>query len=411
MLSKYSISGINIVTPDKILHNSSISMANRRIAQINKATAVDLKLSSPHFLYPAPINIHDHLRGNYLPRIGPQEGQFYLICHNWEKELRASDTIVERSKISEEECFFLGAYKNLFSGVVTVNDHFPHEINEKYIDKLPIKVIRNYALAHEATSYSLDWGDGIEIEHKRAVTKDYPFIIHMEEGLDEEYQRGLEVLEELDCLDKHDVLIHCIGFSEEDIRKVNKAGATVVWCPGSNMFMYNVTCKIRKLLEAGINVAIGTDSAHTGCINLLEEIKYARKLYKKMYGEVLDAKTIFKMITINPAKAFRMEKEIGSLEEGKLADLLILKPRCEDPYEALLKAEMEDIELVIMEGRPLLGSSQYKDFFKIRNDEYSFIKLKGTEKFCVGDPAGLLKRVREKVGYEKVLDFLPLEIN
>jgi ribosome-interacting GTPase 1 len=201
MVNKYSISGVHVITPEKILENSSIAIADRRITQFQKPSTADLKLAGNAFLYPAPINVHDHLRGNYLPKIGPRPGQYYQICHSWEKDLRASPVIAERAKISEEECYYLGAYKNLFSGVVTVNDHYPHEINEKYIDKLPIKVIRNYTLAHEATSYALDWGDGIETEHKRAVAKNHPFIIHMEEGLDDEYQRGVEVLEKLRCLE------------------------------------------------------------------------------------------------------------------------------------------------------------------------------------------------------------------
>ena len=120
--------------------------------------------------FPALINIHDHFNGNYLPKVGPPPGEFYL---NWsglgQATCRNSDVIkVERAKTSVEDRYFLSAYKNLFSGVVTANDHFPHEWNEPFIPRLPMRVIRNYTLAHACSSFDLKWGDGFEIEHARA---------------------------------------------------------------------------------------------------------------------------------------------------------------------------------------------------------------------------------------------------
>jgi 5-methylthioadenosine/S-adenosylhomocysteine deaminase len=409
MVEKYSLSGVPIVTQAKVLENSSLVINNSRLAGIGKKDSLDLKLESDLILFPAIINVHDHLRGNYLPKVGPTPPNFYEKCADWEKELRVSDVVKERSKLSEEDCYFLSAYKNLFSGAPTVNDHYPHEINNKYIPKLPIRVISNYSLAHETTKYSLDWGDGIETEHNKAVKGNHAFIIHMEEGFTEEYQKGIEVLEELDCLDEYDILIHCIGFSEEDIKKTKKTGATVTWCPASNYYMYNATCKIKKILKAGINVTLGTDSTATGSINIIDEIHFAQKMYKKMYGEELDLKTLFNMVTINPAKAFRMDKDLGSIEKGKLADLLLIRTKEKNPYKAFSEFEMEDIELVLLEGRPLYGSSQYKDFFNIKNNSYSDIKVKGREKFVIGNPVGLMHQIREKVGFKKVLDFLPFE--
>lgn len=410
MIEKYSLSGVKLVTSAEVLENSSLIINNTRFEDIGKTVSNDLKLGKNLILYPAIINVHDHLRGNYLPKVGPTPPDFYEKCADWEKELRVSDVIVkERSQLSEEDCYMLSGYKNLFSGVATVNDHFPHEINNKYIPKLPIRVITNYSLAHETTKYSLDWGDGIEKEHKKAVKGNHSFIIHMEEGFTEEYQKGIEVMEELKCLDKYDILVHCIGFSELDIKKTKKAGASVAWCPASNYYMYNITCKIRKILNAGINVTLGTDSTHTGSINIIEEMRFAKNVYKKMYGEELDLKTLFNMVTINPAKAFRMDKDIGSIEKGKKADLLLISTKTEEPYKAFSEFKMEEIELLTLEGKPVYGSAAYKDFFNIKNNGYSNVNVKGREKFVIGNPVDLLHKIREKVGFKKVLDFLPFE--
>jgi 5-methylthioadenosine/S-adenosylhomocysteine deaminase len=113
---------------------------------------------------------------------------------------------------------------------------------------------------------------------------------------------GIGILERAQALDDRDLLVHCIGFSEEDIKKVKRAGASVAWCPASNYFMFNLTCKMRKLLRAGVNVALGTDSTHTGSVNLLAEMKFARRVYREIYGEELPAKTLFDMVTINAAR-------------------------------------------------------------------------------------------------------------
>ena len=405
----YSLEGAVLVTPAKTV---------KKALRINGGKIEALGTPSPaHFafkdayVFPALINVHDHLRGDYLPKVGPPPGTFYVRCHDWEKDLRAAKLVaVERAKISEKDCYLLGAYKNLLSGVATVNDHYFHSVNDQYIPFLPIRVISRYTLHHEPTSYSLPWGDGIEIEHQRARDLDLPFIIHMEEGMDAEYQRGLDLLEELDCLDDHNVHVHCVGYSDLDIAKTKKAGAHVVWCPNSNIFMYNLTCKIRKILAAGINVSLGTDSTATGSLNLLEELRFARRTYRKLYGEEISARLLTDMVTVNPAKAFRMSADIGSLEEGKLADAVVIARKDDDPYESLVKTDIEDIELLILEGNPIFGRKEHEELFALRGQPYATVKLRGREMLVRGDPAGLMQRVREAVGFKKVLDFIPLDL-
>jgi cytosine/adenosine deaminase-related metal-dependent hydrolase len=275
---------------------------------------------------------------------------------------------------------------------------------------LPIRAIQEYAIEHECSSYDLKWGDGIEIEHERAVKNNWSFITHLSEGFDAEAMHGIEKLEKMNILDSHCLLIHCISFSDEDIKKAAKAGASVSWCGFSNMFMFNVTAKVRKMIEAGVNVTIGTDSSATGSANLLEEIKYDRELYRRLYDEDLPAKKIFEMVTINSAKAFWMQEKTGSLDEGKLGDILVLKAKNDDPYENLINAGMKDIELLILEGKPIYGELRFLDIFKGELPSgYTKIKVGNRDMFVKGDPAGLYSEVRKKNGFKKKLDYLPFE--
>ncbi|MDR3335788.1 MAG: amidohydrolase family protein [Treponema sp.] len=370
--------------------------------------SVDLKQSS--VVYPSLINTHDHLQGNYLPPVGPKPGNYYLTWLPWDKDLHASATFTERSKLNRGELYALSGYKCLFSGVTTVNDHFPQAINREFLPALPIRAILEYGLAHEASSYDLKWGDGLEVEHRRAVKNKWPFITHLAEGFDAESMQGLESLEKMGILDKHCLFIHCIGFSDADIARVSKAQASVSWCAASNMLMFNVTAKIRKMLKAGVNVTIGTDSSATGSYNILEEIRYARKLYQNMYGEDLPAKTLFQMVTGNAAKAFWLDKKIGTLEEGKLGDILVLRGTMDDPFENFAAASMEDIELLTLEGKPVYGENRFIELFGgSLPTGYSEIMVGGRPMFVLGDPALLYRTVRQKVGFKKELSFLPFK--
>ncbi|MDR2370854.1 MAG: amidohydrolase family protein [Treponema sp.] len=397
-----------LVTAGKTPRSGDLGIKGEKIVPPGEGVTVDLGNNS--IVYPSLINTHDHLQGNYRPAVGPKPGIFYLTWLPWDNDLKASETFRERSKLTREELYAISGFKCLFSGVTTVNDHFPQKLNSTILPTLPVRAILEYGLAHEVSSYDLKWGDGVEIEHKRAVDNNWPFITHLAEGFDEEALHGVEALEKLKVLDKHCLLVHCIGFSDDDIKKVAKAGASVSWCGFSNMFMFNVTCKIRKMLKAGVNVTIGTDSSATGSANLLAEIKYDRGLYRKMYGEDLSAETIFKMVTVNAAQAFWMQDRIGALDEGKLGDVVVLKGRLDDPYENFAQASMEDIELLVLAGTPIYGELRFLDIFGGNLPKaYSKITVAGRPMFVKGDPAGLYREARRKIGFKKILDFLPFE--
>ncbi len=414
-MDAYAFTDAIVVTPRKIRGSASLLVEGGRVAGFGLGARREVRIGSGAYVYPALVNVHDHLRGNYLPRVGPAEGSFYPNWSPWDADLKAAPVYAERAALSVAQMYLLGGYKNLFSGVATVNDHFPHELNDDYLGTLPIRAIREYCLAHECSSFDLKWGDGIEIEHARALERGWPFITHLEEGFDAESMDGIGILERAGALDDRDVLVHCIGFSEEDIKKVKRAGASVAWCPASNYFMFNLTCKVRKLLRAGINVALGTDSTHSGSVNLLAEMKFARKVYREIYGEELPAKTLFDMVTINAARALGLEGRAGQLEPGAWADAAIFRARADDPFESLALAESEDLELLTVEGVPVYGDEvKYGTAFEAvagaETASYGRVAVGGRTMFVKGDPAGLYRGIRSAVGFAKRLEYLPFEV-
>jgi 5-methylthioadenosine/S-adenosylhomocysteine deaminase len=413
-LDAYAFVDAIVVTPRKIRGAASLLVEGGKVSGFGLAARRELRVGPSSFVYPALVNSHDHLRGNYLPRVGPPKGGFYDNWSRWDADLKASPVYAERASISAAQMYLLGGYKNLFSGVATVHDHFPHELNEPYLDSLPIRPVREYCLAHECSSFDLKWGEGMELEHRRAVERGWPFVTHLEEGFDPESMDGVGVLERAKALDDRDLLVHCIGFSEEDIKKVKRAGASVAWCPASNYFMFNLTCKIRKLLRAGVNVTLGTDSTHTGSVNILAEMKFARRTYRELYGEDLPAKTLFEMATVNAAKALGLAGRAGVLEPGAWADVAVFRARADDPYESLALAECGDLELLTVGGIPVYGDeAKYRDAFEGAAagglQGYGRVEVGGRAMFVKGDPAGLYRAVRAAVGFAKELDYLPFD--
>ncbi|MDR1971606.1 MAG: amidohydrolase family protein [Treponema sp.] len=409
MVTVFSLKNGIVVSLNRPCRLGELNVLDGRIVPrntMNGGRKVSLDLRGRSYIYPALINSHDHLQGNYLPAVGPKRGNFYLTWQPWDGDLKASPTFVERSRLSREELYRLSGYKNLFSGVATVIDHFPHEINREFLPLLPVRAVAEYTLSHEAAPNDLKWGAGIGVEHRRALKKNWPFVTHLAEGFDDICMGAVERLEKHKALDDHCLLVHCIALSDRDIRKIAGAGASVCWCPASNMRMFNVSAKVRKMLKAGINLSLGTDSSATGSVNLLEELRYARNLYRRLYGEELPARTLFKMVTLNAARALRIAGRTGVLDPGKLADLMLIKARRDDPFENLLEARPQDIELVVVAGRAIYGEER---FLALAEASCGRVVVGSRTMFVAGDPGALYREVRRKLGFNKVLEYLPFE--
>lgn len=376
------------------------------ITAAKKKKAKTFSIGNDYYVYPGLINAHDHLLGNYFPRVGKGP---YLNWLPWDNDLKAAKIYQERGKLTNYEIYFLACLKHLISGVTWVSDHIPHSVNEKYLGHLPINVIDKYTLAHECSSYDLNWGDPIP-EHTLAKKENIPFITHIEEGFDEEAKKGVEYLKEWGILDDYTVMIHGVALSEEDIKDIAKAKAHLVWCPGSNVFMYNETADIKSWLKNQVNVSLGTDSPMSGSMNLLDEIQYADYCYKKMYGQNLDPRIVFSMVTKNPAKAFRIPA--GTLSEGAPANFTVVKKIDNNPYENLKKIKLRDIALVVVNGKPSYGNFEFSPFLQDLKIQHWKVTVEDVSKFiAVRGSLKLLKKVKNFFGYSKYLPFLPITID
>jgi 5-methylthioadenosine/S-adenosylhomocysteine deaminase len=142
--------------------------------------------------------------------------------------------------------------------------------------------------------------------------------------------RPLQRLDDLGVLLPQTQLVHMTQIDDEDIRLIQDNNCHVVHCPESNLKLASGFCPVGKLIDAGINVAIGTDgAASNNDLDLFGELKTAALLAKAVANDasVLDAHAALRMATINGAKALGWDDQIGSLEAGKSADMIAVEIR------------------------------------------------------------------------------------
>jgi 5-methylthioadenosine/S-adenosylhomocysteine deaminase len=142
-----------------------------------------------------------------------------------------------------------------------------------------------------------------------------------------------KLLTENKILDKQTLAAHCCHMNADDIKLLSAAKASVAHCPSSNMKLSSGVMPFSKLKKAGVNICLGTDGAcSNNSLDMFSEMKIAALLHKCAENDptAADAQTILDMATINGARALHMENEIGSIETGKKADIIVLD--CNQPH-------------------------------------------------------------------------------
>lgn len=171
----------------------------------------------------------------------------------------------------------------------------------------------------------------------------------------------IEKMEKLDLFKYRTMAAHCVHVSDKDLEILKKYNVSVLNNPGSNMKLANGFANVKKMIDMGINVALGTDgSSSNNNLNMFEEINYAALINKAVSKNPTDipAFTALKMATINGAKALGREDEIGSIKVGKKADIIMIdirKPHFYPRYNLIsslvYSANASDVKNVIIDGK------------------------------------------------------------
>ncbi len=149
----------------------------------------------------------------------------------------------------------------------------------------------------------------------------------VQEQLQKTGQTPLQRLNDLGLLTPSFIAVHMTQLSNEDIAFYAQTGGHIVHCPESNLKLASGFCPVAACMEAGINVALGTDgAASNNDQDMLAEMRTAALLAKGVSGNAsaVSAMQALQMATINGAKALGLDAEIGSLKIGKAADVVAI---------------------------------------------------------------------------------------
>jgi cytosine/adenosine deaminase-related metal-dependent hydrolase len=344
------------------------------------------------FLLPGLINAHDHLELNHYGRLKFRER--YGNATEWIDDMRprlAADAAIHAARQHPlTERLFIGALKNLLAGATTVAHHNPRYTELRRT--MPIRIVRRYGWAHSFALEQQPAGargepGGDVAQRWRRTSADVPFMVHVGEGVDEQSAAELPRLDALGCLAANTVLVHGVAFDADAMGRVAAAGASLVWCPASNLFLFGRTAGIRVLMDPRGGregaVILGSDSRLTGSRDLLDELRVAADTRCASPAELLD------MVTVHAARALRL-RHAGRLAAGAPADLIVV-PRAGDTAAAsLLAAHRADLALVVVGGKPMVGDPRFEAVFAARGVMARELGVDGRVKLA---GSGLVRRI------------------
>lgn len=424
-MSKLLVKNGVIVTIDRqrrILENSSIAIEDGRIVEIGRTADLEKKLGAAEILdatgrivMPGMVCGHTHLYGMLLRgaslKITPPIDFTQILQRIWwpmDEAMNFEDAYASALVASVEFAKSgVTTFADTYSGPNSIHgvlDHIARAVEEvgirgfigfeaterhsKEEGQRGVQENVRFAEKTRATANSkvrplfsihasFTVSDELITEVKKVANKyDAPITIHTSEGLVdvnhnlERYnKRTVERLHDIGLLGPNVALAHCVHLSDHEIDLIAQSKAGVVHNPMSNMLNAVGVAPVLGMLEKNVNVGLGNDGY---IFDMFENMRATYLLHRVHHQDpnAIDAYTVLEMATINGAKLYGMENEIGSIELGKRADIIIIKPSIlPTPLNAnsvvghlINTVDGDDVEHVLVEGRPIVKNKRLTTF-------------------------------------------------
>jgi len=151
--------------------------------------------------------------------------------------------------------------------------------------------------------------------------------------------------------------VHAIAAGPEDLADFAELDVSLIWSPRSNLALYGETVDLQAARKQNVRLALGTDWSSSGSFNMLEEFTCAQ-VVSRTQSVTLSDHQLWLMATHYAAYAAGIEETVGQLKEGLAADLVLLrKVGVKDAYAAAVNANVEDVQVVWVDGTPIISSA------------------------------------------------------
>lgn len=411
------------VNPDReVLFHGAVAVQGNKIVDVGESTALEAKYPDAaqvtdlegKIVFPGFVNTHNHLFQTLLKGLGDD-----MVLKDWLETM----TFPAATNLTREDCYLaamLGCKEGLHSGITTMLDYmYPHptgELSDGVIDamrELGIRGILGRGCMDTGAQFGVHPGimqdmDTIEKDLRRLfetyhnsengrikiwvapaamwsnsrpllemlwrVTNEYKsgFTVHISETpFDRDAAEELhgkpdaELLEEMGIVGPNVLMVHCCYLTDKDIAMAKKYDMKVSHNVCSNQYLSSGVADVPKMLRNGITVSLGVDgAASNNAQDMVELMKFTALQHKVATRDPLamTAEKVLEMATIDGARALGMEDEIGSLEVGKKADLVIFDPvECpkaipmHNPVSTLVySASMKNIVGAMVDGKVVM---------------------------------------------------------
>lgn len=410
LIKNCNLISMNLKEPEnKIQKNMDILIENEKIIKISKNikdSAEKVIDGTEKIVMPGLINTHAHVPMSiFRETVDGYITQDWLTQKIWPVE----------AKLTEEDVYFasmLSYIEMIYSGTTTINDMYfmQNKIVDAALDtgvrlqvtrtlmdtdgsgeKKLIEIeefIKKYKEKYDTISLNVGihglytnteeyLQKGLEIAKKYKLPVNMHFCENEQER--EDIKKMYNVASPIEPIEKyfknvHLILAHAVKLTNEEIERIAKQDIYIAHCPVSNLKLGCGIAPITKMQEENICISLGTDGQGSGSnLDMFETMKYTA-LLQKGYLEnptLMPAYEVLKMATINGAKTLNLENQIGSIEEGKLADIIILNldspltlPLNDIIAEIVYNVKAQNVETTIVNGKILMENK----VFKLKND-------------------------------------------
>ena len=363
-----------MTTPDAVVDDGIVYVRDGAIASVQDMSAPSpggfeqvRPLDTHGTIYPGLIDLHDHLSYNAL--------QLWDIPKKF----------TNRDQWAQGD-----TYRKLVTGPMKVLAH-----TASYVPAVVRYVEAKCLVAGTTTSQGIALSSYAGIQHfyrgivRNVEQTDDPELpeagTHIADVVAKDRAKFLKRLEQVDCLLLHLSegtdqaarehflaldgpsgawavtsslgAIHCVALKDRDFDVLARADASMIWSPLSNLLLYGQTADVGAAAKTGLKIALGPDWSPSGSKNLLGELKIARVAAEVAKTPLSDFELVA-LATRTPAEVLHWESELGTIEAGKRADLLVVTGTEGDAHGHLLTRSERDVELVTINGFPRYGASR-----------------------------------------------------
>jgi 5-methylthioadenosine/S-adenosylhomocysteine deaminase len=416
------ILGGTVVTPDRVLPTAWIIIKDGLIDSIVESPPAGIGVTiveTGGIMFPGFVDLHNHPMYNIFARWNPpkrfsnryewrdlQEYKDFLGTPGGNFQKKGDQTFCDIDEYVE--------VRSLIGGTTSIAGISARRDINPPVPNCVAGLIRN-----------LDWASGFYesgIGHERienalgvaprdmneayaqklrddiAQNKIDLLLVHVAEGSPQDMESSLEfrALKGEGLLGERTSIIHGVALQSDEFKQMWKSHMALVWSPRSNMELYGVTTNIAAALREGVTVALAPDWSPTGSANMLSELQYASRFSHEQMADLLSDRQLLEMATSIPARIAKLDSKIGSLRPKLYADLFVLKGDTSHPFAALANARAQDVQLVLVGGVPLYGSSDVMKQFQFKSEA---IDICGTKMALNSSalPAGRFSEVEQRL--------------